>query len=164
MGQNAPVGDPPVPPVPPVPPTPDPTPPPPAPLDNGALVQLQQANALLQARIDFPNADASILSQFQGTAEGLRGLAESLHKKESERLAAMSQHPGPAPTPGPGGSQTTADAERARYAELARKVQGRYADPLEIDEFGKMAYGALWNQHMIDRKNGGSSSTGAIKT
>jgi hypothetical protein len=162
MGQNAPPVDP-TPPTP--PPTPDPIPPtPPAPPDPAALAQLQHTNALLQARIDFPNADPSILIQFQGPNEGLRSLAESLHKKESERLVALSQHPGPAPTPGPGTGANADDVARARYAELARKVQGRYADPLELDEFGKMAFANLWNQHQVDRKAGGSSSGGAIKT
>jgi hypothetical protein len=158
MGQNVPTGDP-TPPTP--PPTPDPTPP--APPTPDPTVQLRQENVLLQARLDFPNADAAVLGQFQGTPEALRSFAESLHKKESERLATLSHAPGIAPTPGPGGSQNADDAARARYAELARKVQGRYADPLELDEFSKMAYGNLWNQHMVDRKAGGSSSTGAIK-
>ncbi len=158
MGQNAPTPEPIPTPVP--PPTPDP-PPPPAP--DEAVVQLQQQNALLQARVDFPNADAAILGQFQGTAEGLRQLAESLHKKESERLAVLSHSPGPAPTPGPGGGASADDVRRARYAELSRKVQGRYADPIELEEFGQMAYSNLWNQHMADRTKGGSSSGGAIK-
>jgi hypothetical protein len=159
MGQNSPVPDPtPTPPAPP-PPAPDPTPPAPDP----ALARLTQQNALLQARVDFPNADSAILAKFQGTAEDLRAFAESLHTKESERLAALSRTPGPAPTPGPGGGANPDDVARARYAELARKVQGRYADPQEVEEFGKMAFANLWNQHQVDRKSGGQSSGGAIK-
>lgn len=161
MGQNAPVGDPPVPPAP-APPAP-PAPPPPDP----ELARLQTENAaqarqlaLAQARLDFPNSDAETLGMFQGTVDDLRKLAERLHTKESERMAALSHGPGPAPTPGPGGAPSAGDVALARYNELRPKIQGRYAEPHEVIEFEKLAYQKVWNQHMQDRKDGRSSSDG----
>lgn len=156
MGQNAPVGDPPTPPppAPPIPPPPDPE-----------LARLQTENAaqarqlaLAQASIDFPEADRTLLGMFQGTPEDLRKVAESLHAKELERKAALSHGSGPAPTPGPGGAPNEGDARAARFKELRTKVMGRYAEPHEREEFEGLAYGALWNQHMADRKNGASTT------
>lgn len=154
MGQNAPAGDPPTPPPPPAPPPPDPE-----------IARLQTENAaqarqlaLAQTRLEFPQADATILDTFEGSPENLRKLAESLHAKELERQAALSHSPGPAPTPGPGGAPSDGDAKRARFAELRTKVMGRYAEPHEREEFEGLAYGTLWNQHMADRKAGASTT------
>ena len=155
MGQNPPLTPDPTPPTP--PPTPDP-PPPPTP--DPAMLQLQRQNALLQARVDFPNADPNLLGMFQGSPEDLRKMAESLHTKESERLTALSHSSGPAPTPGPGGTPDPADVAKARYRELRAKVLGRYAEPHEREEFEQLGYANLWNQHMTDRKLGQSSSSG----
>jgi pyruvate/2-oxoglutarate dehydrogenase complex dihydrolipoamide acyltransferase (E2) component len=154
MGQNSPVPDP-------TPPPPAP-PAPPAPPDPAELTRLQTENAsqaralaLAMARIDFPKADAAILDMFQGTAEGLRALAEKLHAKELEREAALSHSStAPAPTPGPGGSTTADQAALARYNELKAKVMSKRAEPHEVEEFSNLAYAKGWNQHQADRKVG----------
>ena len=137
-------------------PTPDPTPPPPPDpeLDKLRAQNADQARALAlaQARIDFPKADAEVLSLYQGTAEGLRSLAEKLHAKELE----FASRPGttPAGTPGPGGSITADEAKATRYRELQAKVLAKRADPWETEEFGQMAFAAGWNQHQVERKAG----------
>lgn len=158
MGQNAPATE-----TPPAPPAPQQ----PSPIDPAEFARLQQQNAqqardlaLAQARADFPNADKDLLGMFQGSPEDLRKMAETLHTKESERLAALSRTPGLAPTPGPGGTPSPEDAQRARYQELRTKVLGRYAEPFEREEFEKLGYAALWNGHMADRRDGKSSSNG----
>jgi hypothetical protein len=135
------------------------TPPAPTPEVDAELVRLRAENAtqvralaLAQAKIDFPKADAEILSAFEGTAEALRGFAEKLHTKTLE-LEARQAAP-PTPTPGPGGSTSAEEAVATRYRELRTKVLGRYAEPHERQEFLDLAFAHGWNSHNVERKVG----------
>lgn len=130
---------------------------------------IQRQIDVLQARVEYPQAPADVLSLLNGNAEEIRGAAKRLHEMAvaaavvppPPALAPAPADPanvppaggGPVPVPGSGQVTPPEHQTNARYEELQAKAERKSLDEFERDEFFLMALRGDnglegWNPHM----------------
>lgn len=153
-------------------PTPAPAPaqPPAAPptpqLDSQAYAALVVQNARLQARVQYPQADAAELDKHTDPA-AIDAIARLSHEAAMARQPAGDQPPqsgAPVPVPSDNATRAAESEEQRRIREMQYKVRQRVRpgarggrtviEPWEAEDFKDLAFQVAWNNHMQHRRAG----------
>jgi len=131
-------------------------------LDPAAYNALLVQNARLQARVEFPQADAALIETLTDPA-AIAAVAKRTHELALAAQPAQGQPQG-VPVPSDNATRAAEAEETRRVREMQYKVRQRVRpgarggrtviEPWEAEDFRDLAFKVSWNAHMQHRRAG----------